>query len=78
MGRQAGRSHPLRDDHLVAAKHEFVNGKLRLLREHHTSQSGKHWFVDKLSRGLLRSRGIKAATRHAEAFTCRKLSLALA
>ena len=55
----------------------LVADKLRLLREHHPSQSGKHWFDDELFRGLLRLRGMESATRYAEAFTCRKLSLIL-
>ena len=54
---------------------EFVDEKLRLLREHHASQSGKHWFDDEVFRGLLRLRGMESATRYAEAFTCRKLNL---
>jgi len=54
---------------------ELVDEKLRLLREHHASQSGKHWFDDELFRGLLRLRGMEAVTRYAEAFTCRKVSL---
>jgi LmbE family N-acetylglucosaminyl deacetylase len=58
---------PLSDD--VAAD------KLRLLVEHHLSQSDKHWFDEELFRGLMRIRGMESATRYAEAFTCRKLSL---
>jgi len=54
---------------------ELVDDKLRLLREHHVSQSTKHWFDDELFRGLLRLRGMECATRYAEAFTCRKLPL---
>ena len=56
----------------------LVDEKLRLVREHHASQAGKHWFDDELFRGLLRLRGMESATRYAEAFTCRKLSLRLA
>ncbi len=54
---------------------EIVDEKLRLLRAHHASQSEKHWFDDELFRGLLRLRGMEAACRYAEAFTCRKLAL---
>jgi LmbE family N-acetylglucosaminyl deacetylase len=53
----------------------LVQEKLRLLREHHATQSDKHWYDDELFRGLMRLRGMEAATRYAEAFTCRKLSL---
>jgi LmbE family N-acetylglucosaminyl deacetylase len=49
--------------------------KLRLLDEHHATQSGKHWFDADLFRGLARLRGMESATRYAEAFTCRKLVL---
>ena len=59
----------------VPVSAEVVDEKLRLLHEHHASQSGKHWFDDELFRGLLRLRGMESATRYAEAFTCRKLSL---
>ena len=52
-----------------------VADKLRLLGEHFASQSGKHWFDDELFRGLMRIRGMESATRYAEAFTCRKLTL---
>jgi LmbE family N-acetylglucosaminyl deacetylase len=54
---------------------ELVDEKLGLLRQYHGSQSGKHWFDDELFRGLMRLRGMESATRYAEAFTCRKLSL---
>ena len=50
-----------------------VEEKLQLLHEHYTTQRGKHWFDDELFRGFLRLRGLEAATRYAEAFTCRKL-----
>jgi LmbE family N-acetylglucosaminyl deacetylase len=56
----------------------IVEEKLGLLREHYPSQQGKHWFDDELFRGLMRLRGMESATRYAEAFTCRKLSLRLA
>jgi LmbE family N-acetylglucosaminyl deacetylase len=52
-----------------------VEEKLQLLREHYVTQRGKHWFDDELFRGLMRLRGMEAATRYAEAFTCRKLTL---
>ena len=52
-----------------------VEEKLELLREHYATQRGKHWFDDELFRGLMRLRGMEAATRYAEAFTCRKLTL---
>jgi LmbE family N-acetylglucosaminyl deacetylase len=53
----------------------IVEEKLGLLQEHFPSQQGKHWFDDELFRGLMRIRGMESATRYAEAFTCRKLSL---
>jgi LmbE family N-acetylglucosaminyl deacetylase len=54
---------------------ELVDRKLRLLREHFPSQADKHWFDDELFRSLLRLRGMESATRYAEAFVCRKLTL---
>jgi LmbE family N-acetylglucosaminyl deacetylase len=56
---------------------ELVGEKLRLLRTHHASQTEKHWFDDELFLGLMRLRGMESAARYAEAFTCRKLAVAL-
>jgi LmbE family N-acetylglucosaminyl deacetylase len=62
----------------VPLSDDLVEEKLRLLRAHYSSQTEKHWFDDELFRGLMRVRGMESATRYAEAFTCRKLSLAFA
>ena len=59
----------------VPLDEEIVSAKLRLLEEHFASQRDKHWFDGELFRSLLRLRGVEAATRYAEAFTCRKLRL---
>lgn len=59
----------------VPLEESLVEEKLALLREHYATQRGKHWFDDELFRGLMRLRGMEAATRYAEAFTCRKLTL---
>ena len=59
----------------VPIDESLADEKLRLLREHYGSQSGKHWFDEELFRGLLRLRGMESATRYAEAFTCRKLTV---
>jgi LmbE family N-acetylglucosaminyl deacetylase len=59
----------------VPLSEEIVAEKLHLLREHFPSQAKRHWFDDELFRGLLRIRGMEAATRYAEAFTCRKVTL---
>jgi LmbE family N-acetylglucosaminyl deacetylase len=60
---------PLRDD--------VVERKVEFLLEHFPSQRTKHWFTDDLFRGLMRLRGMEAASpsRFAEAFRCRKLVL---
>lgn len=52
--------------------------KVRLLMKHFGTQQNKHWFSEDLFRGLMRVRGIEAASteRHAEAFYSRKLVLA--
>ncbi len=54
---------------------DIVDEKLRLLAEHFPARRIEHWFDEELFRGLLRIRGMESATRYAEAFTCRKLSL---
>jgi LmbE family N-acetylglucosaminyl deacetylase len=54
---------------------EVVDTKLRLLHEHHRSQSARHWFDDELFRGFMRLRGVECASRYAEAFHSRKLTL---
>ena len=59
----------------VPLEEAVVEEKLRILRDHYPSQRGKHWFDDELFRGLMRLRGMESATRFAEAFTCRKLTL---
>jgi LmbE family N-acetylglucosaminyl deacetylase len=56
---------------------EQVDEKLALIRDSYGSQSAKHWFDDELFRAVLRLRGMEAATRYAEAFTCRKLALSI-
>ncbi len=61
----------------VPLSEELVDEKLRLLSAHHGSQHAKHWFDDELFRGLLRIRGMESGIRYAEAFTCRKLVLAV-
>ena len=59
----------------VPLEESLVEEKLRVLREHYASQHSKHWFDDELFRGLMRLRGMESASRYAEAFTCRKLTL---
>ena len=61
----------------VSLADDIVDEKLELLHRHFASQADKHWFDDELFRGLLRLRGMECATRYAEAFTGRKLRLAL-
>ena len=59
---------------------ELVDGKVRLLIDSFGTQRDKHWFDERLFLGLMRVRGVEAASPsgYAEAFTCRKLSLVLA
>jgi LmbE family N-acetylglucosaminyl deacetylase len=61
----------------VPLDENVIAEKIRLLEEHHMTQTAKHWFDEELFRGLMRIRGMEAATRYAEAFVCRKLSLLL-
>lgn len=53
----------------------LVEEKIRLILEHFPSQASKHWFDAELFRSIMRLRGVESATRYAEAFTCRKLTL---
>jgi LmbE family N-acetylglucosaminyl deacetylase len=62
----------------VPLEESLVEEKLRILRDHYASQHSKHWFDDELFRGLMRLRGMESASRYAEAFTCRKLTLQVA
>ena len=57
---------------------DVARRKARLVCEHFTSQGSKHWFDEELFLSVLRLRGMESAspTRYAEAFHCRKLSLA--
>jgi LmbE family N-acetylglucosaminyl deacetylase len=61
----------------VPISRELANEKVRLLMNAFPSQSDKHWFDEELFLGLMRVRGMEAASPsgYAEAFTCRKLSL---
>ncbi len=59
----------------VPLEDELVDAKVDLIGRHFPSQVGKHWFDKELLRALMRLRGMECATRYAEAFTCRKLSL---
>ena len=61
----------------VPISRELADEKVRLLMNAFPSQSDKHWFDEELFLGLMRVRGMEAASPsgYAEAFTCRKLSL---
>jgi len=56
----------------------IVERKVSLLLDHFASQRSRHWFTDDLFRSVMRLRGMEAnsPTRFAEAFRCRKLTLA--
>ena len=63
----------------VPVSRELAEEKARLLSEAFPTQSGKHWFDVEVFLGLMRLRGMesRSASGYAEAFTCRKLSLAI-
>lgn len=63
----------------VPVSGDLARTKARLLLEAFPSQAAKHWFDESLFLGVMRLRGMESAspTGYAEAFTCRKLSLAL-
>jgi LmbE family N-acetylglucosaminyl deacetylase len=54
--------------------------KVQGLMRYFGTQRNKHWFSEELFQGLMRVRGVEAAspTRYAEAFHCRKLLLGAA
>jgi LmbE family N-acetylglucosaminyl deacetylase len=62
----------------VPVSEELAREKVRLLETSFASQSDKHWFDEELFLGLMRIRGMEArsSSGYAEAFVCRKLSLA--
>jgi LmbE family N-acetylglucosaminyl deacetylase len=61
----------------VPVSEELAREKAQLINEAFASQQGKHWFDQELFLGLMRLRGMEAASAsgYAEAFVCRKLSL---
>jgi LmbE family N-acetylglucosaminyl deacetylase len=63
----------------VPVGRDVAEEKARLVCEAFPSQSEKHWFDPELFLGLMRLRGMesRSPSGYAEAFTCRKLSLAI-
>ena len=63
----------------VALSEAVAEQKVRLLNSHFASQQGKAWFDERTFRGLLRLRGLEchSPSGYAEAFTGRKIGLAL-
>jgi LmbE family N-acetylglucosaminyl deacetylase len=61
----------------VPLSEELASEKARLVVDAFPSQTGKHWFDEKLLLALMRIRGMESASAsgYAEGFTCRKLSL---
>ena len=61
----------------VPVSKELASEKIRVVHEYFPSQREKHWFDEELFLGLMRIRGMEAASPsgYAEAFTCRKLAL---
>jgi LmbE family N-acetylglucosaminyl deacetylase len=63
----------------VPVSRELAEEKARLVFEAFPTQSEKHWFESDVFLGLMRLRGMesRSPSGYAEAFTCRKLALAL-
>jgi LmbE family N-acetylglucosaminyl deacetylase len=63
----------------VPVDEELAREKARLILGFFGSQRPKHWFDEELFLGLMRVRGMEGRSEsgYAEAFTCRKLSLAM-
>ena len=64
----------------VPIPRELAHEKVKLLLEAFASQRPKHWFDEDLFLGLMRIRGMEAASPsgYAEGFTCRKLMVPVA
>jgi LmbE family N-acetylglucosaminyl deacetylase len=63
----------------VPITRELAEEKARLVFEAFRTQSEKHWFEPEVFLGLMRLRGMesRSPSGYAEAFTCRKLSVAV-
>jgi LmbE family N-acetylglucosaminyl deacetylase len=63
----------------VPVSRELAEEKARLVLDGFPTQAGKHWFDAEVFLGLMRLRGMesRSPSGYAEAFTCRKLSLAI-
>lgn len=63
----------------VPVSHDLAREKVRLVLESFPSQADKEWFDEEVFMGLMRLRGMEARspTRYAEAFTGRKVALAI-
>jgi LmbE family N-acetylglucosaminyl deacetylase len=63
----------------VPVSRELAEEKARLVQEGFPTQSDKHWFEPEVFLGLMRLRGMesRSPSGYAEAFTCRKLSVAI-
>lgn len=59
----------------VPLSEEIARKKTAILMRHFQTQQSKHWFSEDLFLGLMRVRGMEAATRYAEAFHSRKIVL---
>lgn len=63
----------MRPNTYVQLEQSTADRKVALLMEHFPGQQEKRWYDAETFLGLLRLRGVEAACRYAEAFTCRKL-----
>ena len=59
----------------VAIDEQIARQKTRQLMDCFESQRTKHWFDEETFLGLMRLRGMECASRYAEAFYCRKLTI---
>ncbi|PWB74918.1 PIG-L domain-containing protein, partial [candidate division GN15 bacterium] len=55
----------------------IVRRKVDILLSAFASQAGKHWFDRETFEAMMRLRGLESASRYAEAFYGRKLTLEL-
>ncbi len=59
----------------VSLSDEVSSAKIDAIMKCYRSQSSKQWFKPDVFQSMMRIRGVESASRYAEAFYCRKMSL---
>lgn len=61
----------------IPLSRQTVDDKIKVLVEEFATQCSRHWFGEETFRGMMRLRGVEAATAYAEAFHARKICVDL-